>query len=270
MSFKNGLAISYSKLGETHTALGNLTLALTFFEDETTLFKELHEAYPQNVSFKNGLAISYYQLGAFSRDRLNDAPKAIAYFEQAEKLVAEMVNDSPANPLYKSQLARIQREIGALEQPSDPIYQLMQRIANEPAPLVQYQLYTELCDTLRHRVAQDPGQKPALADALNSRAWRGFFLKKFAAVEADVREGLALQTENKYLPSNLAPALLLQGKQREAMEEYNRWKDKPFGEQDYPTYREAFLDDLNTFEKAGIIPPEVLPGLQAVRKLLAE
>ncbi|HMQ48956.1 MAG TPA: NB-ARC domain-containing protein, partial [Saprospiraceae bacterium] len=33
--FKNGLAISYEKLGSTQTALGNLPQALTFFEDET-------------------------------------------------------------------------------------------------------------------------------------------------------------------------------------------------------------------------------------------
>jgi tetratricopeptide (TPR) repeat protein len=50
--FKNGLAISYSKLGETHTSLGNLEQALKFFEDFSKLFKELYEAYPQNVSFK--------------------------------------------------------------------------------------------------------------------------------------------------------------------------------------------------------------------------
>jgi hypothetical protein len=72
------------------------------------------------------------------------------------------------------------------------------------------------------------------------------------------------------LPSNLEPALLLQGKQDEAMREYKKWKDKPYGEQNYRTYREAFLDDLNAFEKAGIIPPEIMPGVQAVRKLLGE
>jgi len=41
-----------------------LDQALEFFEDEIDLFKELYEAYPNNVSFKNGLAISYSKLGA--------------------------------------------------------------------------------------------------------------------------------------------------------------------------------------------------------------
>ncbi len=31
VEFKNGLAISYSRLGDTHRALGNLDHALTFF-----------------------------------------------------------------------------------------------------------------------------------------------------------------------------------------------------------------------------------------------
>ncbi|MFN0216669.1 MAG: tetratricopeptide repeat protein [Saprospiraceae bacterium] len=74
----------------------------------------------------------------------------------------------------------------------------------------------------------------------------------WTSIEADVREGMALDPENKYLPSNLAPALLFQGKKDAALAEYKKWMDKPFGVQDYPTYREAFLDDLNTFEKAGI------------------
>ena len=34
VSFKNGLAISYSKVGETHAALGNLEKALKYFEQD--------------------------------------------------------------------------------------------------------------------------------------------------------------------------------------------------------------------------------------------
>lgn len=71
-------------------------------------------------------------------------------------------------------------------------------------------------------------------------------------------------------PSNLAPALLLQGKKDAALAEYEKWMGKPFGEPDYPTYREAFLDDLNTFEKAGIIPAARAADVAAVRKMLAD
>ena len=54
VSFKNGLAISYEKLGQTHSSLGNLELALKYFEKRSKLGKELYEANKNNVSFKNG------------------------------------------------------------------------------------------------------------------------------------------------------------------------------------------------------------------------
>jgi tetratricopeptide (TPR) repeat protein len=57
--FKNGLAISYSKLGQTHAALGQLDKALEFYQNYNQLEKELHKDYPNQVSFKNNLAISY-------------------------------------------------------------------------------------------------------------------------------------------------------------------------------------------------------------------
>ena len=63
VSLKNGLAISYEKLGSTHAAQGNLKLALEYFEKRSQLGKELYEAYPSNVSFKNGLAVSIVKLG---------------------------------------------------------------------------------------------------------------------------------------------------------------------------------------------------------------
>ncbi|MBC7773869.1 MAG: hypothetical protein H7246_00415 [Phycisphaerae bacterium] len=154
-----------------------------------------------------------------------------------------------------------------LDKADDPIFLLNARIQNEPDTLLKYQLYTSLCDTLRAK--SDSEQKRALSDALTNRAWLGFFLKKFEEMESDVREGMALAPKNKYLPSKLAPALLLQGKKDAALAEYKKWMDKPFGEPNFPTYREVFLDDLNTFEKAGIIPPARAADVAAARKLLA-
>ena len=100
--FKNGLAISYSKLGETHSALGNLPQALTFFEDDIALTKELHEAYPQNVDFKNGLAVSYSKLGTFYRDKRADNKKAKPYFEQCFTLLKELSEAYPAYAEFKN------------------------------------------------------------------------------------------------------------------------------------------------------------------------
>jgi tetratricopeptide (TPR) repeat protein len=270
VDFKNGLAISYERLGSTHTALGNLPQALIFFEKYNQLETALHEAFPQNVEFKKGLAISYLFLGQFYRDHLKDPAGAIEYIGKGYELYEELVRDFPDFADFRGNYTWAQNALNELEQASDPVFQLQQRIQSEPDSLLQYQLYTDLCDTLRRRAALDPAQKAAFANALNSRAWSGFFLQKFAEAEADIREGLALGTDNKYLISNLAPALLLQGKKAEAIAEYKKRKDQSFLPSEFPTYRAAFLDDLDAFEAAGIIPPERKADVAAVRDLLKQ
>ncbi|MFN0216738.1 MAG: hypothetical protein ACKVT2_20970, partial [Saprospiraceae bacterium] len=104
LDFKNGLAISYSKLGETHSALGNLNKALGFYEDETKLFEELYEAYPQNVSFKNGLAISYSFLSKI-QSQLGDVQNALINLENQKRLREELYNAVPQNVDFKNRLA---------------------------------------------------------------------------------------------------------------------------------------------------------------------
>jgi tetratricopeptide (TPR) repeat protein len=111
VNFKNGLAISYEKLGSTHTALGNLNKALTFFETETELFKELYDSYPTNVNFKNGLAISYAKLGSIYID-LNDFKKALIYFNKYYEFNKELYESYPANINYKHGLAIGKTKLG--------------------------------------------------------------------------------------------------------------------------------------------------------------
>jgi tetratricopeptide (TPR) repeat protein len=108
---KNGLAISYEKLGETHSDLGQLPKALQFFEIETKLFEELHRDFPDNVGFKNGLAISYEKLGETHSD-LGQLPKALQFFEIETKLFEELHRDFPDNVGFKNGLAISYSKLG--------------------------------------------------------------------------------------------------------------------------------------------------------------
>ena len=265
VSFKNGLAISYEKLGSTHTALGNLDKALKYYEEDLNLTKQLFEAYPNNVSFKNGLAVSYYKLGDFCKN-INQIKKSREYFLGAEKLWKELSVDAPQYVQFKRFLNIVRNDLKNLEE--NPIKIINNQIRTETDTIKLYQLYTALCDTLRIYSKKDNNYQSDFAQALNSRAWYGFFLKKFKAVESDIREGIALGTDNKYLATNLPPALLLQGKYDEALVEYQKYKDRSFGEQDIVTYQDAFLDDLKAFEAAGIIPPERMEDVQRIRDML--
>ena len=81
---------------------------------------------------------------------------------------------------------------------------------------------------------------------------------------------MELDAEDLFLHTNLAPALLLQGKTAAAVQEYEYWKDKPFGQSDLRLYRDAFLADLKGFEKVGVVPEARRGDVAAVRKLLGE
>ena len=62
-SLKNGLAISYSKLGDIYQAQGKFEQALQYFERRAQLGQELYEANPLSLKLEDGLAISYSKLG---------------------------------------------------------------------------------------------------------------------------------------------------------------------------------------------------------------
>ncbi len=266
--YKQILATSYIRLGDPYIVQGNLEKASSLIETGTNLMKELYESHPNDVEFKNGLAISYGNLGVFSLRQLNDKVKARTYFLKAQVLWSELVRDAPQYTQFQFYLKQVGQDLADLDQ--DPVVSLYSLLENEPDTLAKYRLYTTLCDTFRQRAQLDPTQKIALAEALNAKAWYGLFLQQFKTGESDIREGLRLHPENKYLPSNLAPALLLQGKKQAALAEYKKWKDKPFGEYDMPTYREMFLSDLDTLEKAGAIPKKRLKDVAAIRKMLTE
>jgi hypothetical protein len=106
------LAISYSKLGETQSSLGNLEKALEYFEIRNQLGKELYAAYPTNVSFKNGLAISYSKLGDFYKN--SDKQKAKMYYLECKKHYLELTKSFPAYVVFQKNLQWVESRLSGL------------------------------------------------------------------------------------------------------------------------------------------------------------
>jgi tetratricopeptide (TPR) repeat protein len=149
---KNNLAIAYEKLGSTHTALGNLDSALTFFEEETKLFEELHEAFPQNVKFKNGLAISYEKLGS-THTSLGNLNRALTFFEDETKLFEALHEAFPQNVAFKSGLAISYQYLGNMHT----------ALGDLNAALKHYQQYNYLAIELHEAFPQNVDFKNGLA-----------------------------------------------------------------------------------------------------------
>jgi len=102
------------RIGMFYHTTGQLEKALCFFEKYNHLREELYEANPANVTFKNGLAISYFKLGEFYRDQRSDVEESRRWFEKAEALWAELVNDAPAYAEFQKNLAWVKEALAAL------------------------------------------------------------------------------------------------------------------------------------------------------------
>jgi len=98
------LAVSYSRLGETHLALGDLDKAMDFFLEYNKLTIQFHESHPNNSTFKNGLALSYQFLG-ICYSSLGDLEKALHFFEYYNDLERQLLSSYPDNLEFKSLLA---------------------------------------------------------------------------------------------------------------------------------------------------------------------
>lgn len=108
---KYGLAVSYSKLGETHTALGNFDKALGFYEESSQLLRELYNSNPTNVAFMNGLAVSYSKLGE-THAELRNLEKALNSYEVYNQLEMKLHKSDPTKVNFKNSLAISYSKLG--------------------------------------------------------------------------------------------------------------------------------------------------------------
>ncbi|MBL7809120.1 MAG: hypothetical protein JNN28_14970 [Saprospiraceae bacterium] len=95
-----------------------------------------------------------------------------------------------------------------------------------------------------------------VANEFSNMALYQLFMANSIAAEICIHRSLQIDSTNKYAFKNLPPAFLLQGRWPEAEAEYHKWKDVKYGENNLPTYRDAFLSDLNELERQGVTHPD--------------
>lgn len=107
--------------------------------------------------------------------------------------------------------------------------------------------------------------KSNYAELLNailiSQSFYSIFEKQYAEAEAYSKEALEVDSTKHIAYSNLAAALLFQGKYQEAEKIYRQYK---------PELKEGFLSDFEEFTKAGMIPKNREEDVEKIKKILEE
>jgi predicted Zn-dependent protease len=96
---------------------------------------------------------------------------------------------------------------------------------------------------------------------LGNQSFFAIFMKQYAEAEQYARKGLAVDSTQLFIYTNLAAALLFQGKYGEAEAIYRQYKSE---------LKDSFLGDLKQFAEAGVIPKEREEDVEKIKKLLEE
>ena len=126
-------------------------------------------------------------------------------------------------------------------------------------------VHQQLKDTLivyQHLAQSNPLQyKSQLTSLLGRLSYYNIWIKHYVEAEQYAREAISIDTTMHWICSNLAVALLFQGKYDEAEQIYRQYKDELIN---------TFLQDFDDLEIAGIIPEERRVDVERIKKLLTK
>ena len=259
--YKEALEI-YSRLAQTNPQAYEPYVALTLnnlailykniqrFTESEAMFKEaleirrrLTQTNPQ--AYELDVAATQYNLGMLKVQQ-ELYPDAITSFEEALEIFRRLAKASPAQQhgyegslYYLSQLYPVVKN-----------YSAAYLINKEWLPILK-KMYEENPDAV----------KSDYAGILGSQSYYALFMKQYAESEQLAREDLAVDSTNTFIYSNLAAALLFQGKYAEAEKLYRQYKSE---------LKDSFLDDFRQFAEAGVIPKEYEDDLEKIKQILNE
>ena len=128
--------------------------------------------------------------------------------------------------------------------------------------LAVYQLHQEWLPIKKEKYEADPESlQSEYAGNLANHSWCCIFAKQYAEAEQYAREGLAIDSAQYFIYSNLAVALLFQGRYEEAEQIYRQYKDE---------LKDSFLDDFKQYAEAGVIPEERKTDVERIKRLIEE
>ena len=177
---------------------------------------------------------------------INQLFEAVQLFEECRQILGEMdMRTTDLQYSYNTSLLYLGR-----------IYTFSNNYSNA------YKTYEELLPLLKGRLDKASEQeRTEYLQSLGNQTYVCIMMKKYVKAEQYAREVLSLDSTQHWAISNLAAALLFQGKYAEAEKLYIQYKDD---------LKNDFLDDLKIYAEAGIIPKERGEDVEKIEKMLGQ
>ena len=243
-AYEPDVATALNNLAALYSDTQRFTESESMFQEALEIYRHLAQQNPQAYEpyvarTLNNLALLYSDTQRLSESEL--------MYQEALAICRRLAQQNPQ--AYEPDVAMTLNNLAIL-------YSDTQRLS-ESESMFQEAL------AIRRRLAQQNPQAyvPELAMTLGNISFNAIFLKKFSEAEQMAREGLATDSTKHWIASNLAAALLFQGKYAEAETIYRQYKDEQ---------KDGFLDDFKQYVEAGVIPKECEADVEKIKKLLNE
>ena len=291
-----GLASILNALGNVYYSKGLKLQDVQSYKKSEALYKEsiaigrkLAENDPQTYNY--GLAGSLIIYGNLQRD-MGEFHQCEQAYNEALALWHNLAQDNPE--LYESDLAEALTIVAQYKQLSmqynegiklsEESHKILKQLINAGKTENQnlylsnllvmgdlyslsenyekaYLSYQESDSILKMLIEDNETLKAEYAINLGNLSYSNLMLKRFNEAERYASDALTIDISQGWVFTNLAAALLLQGKYNEAEEIYRNMKD---------TLKDGMLEDLNLFERKNIIPKERKEDVKRIRMLLSE
>lgn len=239
------LIFAYINIGRMNNILQRYQSAIASYEKGLSVSKKLHgEQAPLSLDIMAFMAEAYLNVGN-SYGLEEKWENAILNYKSSLNLYQVLALKKKET--YQGSVAWIQFLLGVSYQRNSQ---------SDNAYMAFKQAYPFF-----HQVYQKTPEQASdyLPTILLSLSFAELMHKDYALAEQYAREGLAVDSTQHYICTNLAAALLFQGKTTEAEQIYRQYKSE---------LKDAFLDDFRQFEEADVIPEEHKEYVERIKQML--
>ena len=237
------LAMTLNNLGALYYSTQRLAESETTYQEALGIRRRLAKTNPQ--VYEPDEAMTLYNMGLLYIQQ-EDYLKAIPVFEEALPIYRRLVqNNSTFENSYEGSLYWLTQ-----------LYPLTEEHAK------YYEVNEEWLLKLKGWYQEDAeSYQENYVNSLGNQSFQCIFVKQFEKAEQYAREGLSIDSSKLFIQTNLAASLLFQGKHNEAEAIYRQYKEE---------LKDGFLQDLQDFEAAGVIPKERMADVERIRKMLSK
>ena len=240
--YESNLANSYNDLAHLYYATQRFNEAEQMYKSALKICKRLINA---NSRLYNKTQAQCLFLLADSQIKQEKYSEAITPLEEALDFYKKEARQGTAKDFY-----------------STIILWLNQLYSQERQYSQAYQCFKQNIPIIRTMYQSDKSNYTELTyGILVNQSFYSIFEKQYAESESYSKEALEVDSTKHIVYSNLAAALLFQGKYQEAEKIYSQYKSE---------FKEVFLSDFEEFTTAGVIPTDRLVDVEKIKNMLNE